>query len=58
MPSEPVLKVWVRGGMALSDLPDVLGIEERGAANSGDNKTLQEVSMHCSGDYRWLTRQG
>ena len=46
--------------MALSDLPDVLGIEERGATNSGDNKcfiTLEEVSICCSGDYRWVTRQ-
>ena len=47
--------------MALSDLPDVLGIEERGAGSSGDNKcfrTLQEGSICCSGDYGWLTRQG
>ena len=27
-----------KGGMALSDLPDVLGIEERGAGNSGDTE--------------------
>ena len=42
MPSEPVLKVKseaVKGaerGMALSDLPDVLGIEERGSGHSGE----------------------
>ena len=48
--------------MALSDLPDVLGIEERGAGgSSGDNKhfvTLQEVSICCSDDYIRLSRQG
>ena len=38
MPSEPVLKVKSEAerGMALSDLPDVLGIEERGSGHSGE----------------------